>query len=214
MNLLEKMNEIKIELSHSIKKSGKNKFTGFDYFELGDFIPQMLDLCKKHKVFTSISFTDSLATLTITNAEKMDEQIIVTSPMSSASLKGCHDVQNLGAVQTYLRRYLYISAFDIVESDELDHTLGKQNHSKTENKKNNNHSKTENKKIDFTVSPKTGRKFADMSLEERKAVFDFFSKDPKKYGGYLTHLASLDFEEVKEEPQEFKDDSFDEVEIF
>jgi hypothetical protein len=39
--------------------------------------------------------------------------------MSTASLKGCHEVQNLGAVETYIRRYLYQTAFEIVEADEL-----------------------------------------------------------------------------------------------
>jgi len=33
-----------------------------------------------------------------------------------------HDVQNLGAVQTYLRRYLYVAAFEIVEADQIDKT--------------------------------------------------------------------------------------------
>ena len=40
--------------------------------------------------------------------------------MSSAALKGCHEVQNLGAVQTYLRRYLWVTAMEIVEHDALD----------------------------------------------------------------------------------------------
>jgi hypothetical protein len=40
--------------------------------------------------------------------------------MSSAALKGCHEVQNLGAVQTYLRRYLWVAALEIVEHDALD----------------------------------------------------------------------------------------------
>jgi hypothetical protein len=40
--------------------------------------------------------------------------------MSSAALKGCHDVQNLGAVQTYLRRYLWVNAFEIVEHDAIE----------------------------------------------------------------------------------------------
>jgi hypothetical protein len=44
--------------------------------------------------------------------------------MSKAELKGCHDVQNLGAVQTYLRRYLWTAAFEIVEHDALDATTG------------------------------------------------------------------------------------------
>jgi hypothetical protein len=50
--------------------------------------------------------------------------VTFTSPMSSAALKGCHDVQNLGAVQTYLRRYLWTNAFEIVEHDALDATTG------------------------------------------------------------------------------------------
>jgi hypothetical protein len=57
-----------------------------------------------------------------------------TSPMSSAALKGCHDVQNLGAVQTYLRRYLWTNAFEIVEHDALDATTGNQPAAKVEPK--------------------------------------------------------------------------------
>jgi hypothetical protein len=44
--------------------------------------------------------------------------------MSRAELKGCHEVQNLGAVQTYLRRYLWTTAMEIVEHDALDATTG------------------------------------------------------------------------------------------
>jgi len=45
-------------------------------------------------------------------------------PMSTAALKGCHDVQNLGAVLTYIRRYLWVNAFEIVESDAVDASAG------------------------------------------------------------------------------------------
>jgi hypothetical protein len=50
--------------------------------------------------------------------------MVITSPMSSAALKGCHEVQNLGAVQTYIRRYLWVTAMEIVEHDALDATTG------------------------------------------------------------------------------------------
>jgi hypothetical protein len=63
--------------------------------------------------------------LQIVNTDKPEEKIIITSPMSSAALKGCHEVQNLGAVQTYLRRYLWVAALEIVEHDALDATTGK-----------------------------------------------------------------------------------------
>ena len=44
--------------------------------------------------------------------------------MSSAALKGCHEVQNLGAVQTYIRRYLWVTALEIVEHDAIDSSPG------------------------------------------------------------------------------------------
>jgi len=45
--------------------------------------------------------------------------------MGSAALKGCHEVQNIGAVETYQRRYLWVAALEIVEHDALDKTTGK-----------------------------------------------------------------------------------------
>jgi hypothetical protein len=54
--------------------------------------------------------------------------------MGSASLKGCHEVQNIGAVETYQRRYLYTTAMSIVESDALDATTAKEEPKKEEPK--------------------------------------------------------------------------------
>jgi hypothetical protein len=44
--------------------------------------------------------------------------------MKEANLKGCHAIQNLGAVETYTRRYLWVTALEIVEHDVLDATTG------------------------------------------------------------------------------------------
>lgn len=76
-----------------------------------------------------------MAYLTIYDTDGGDSNFVTfTSPMSSAALKGCHDVQNLGAVQTYLRRYLWTNAFEIVEHDALDATTGSQPVTKVEPK--------------------------------------------------------------------------------
>ena len=45
--------------------------------------------------------------------------------MSELTLKGAHPIQNLGAIETYKRRYLYLTAYEIVESDYLDAIQGK-----------------------------------------------------------------------------------------
>lgn len=121
MNIYEKMQNMRCELQHiKLKKSGKNAFANYEYFELQDITPAINHLMQGFKVTSEISFGVPLATLKIINSEKTDEVMTFTCPMAKAVLKGCHEVQNLGASITYIRRYLYINAFEIVEHDALD----------------------------------------------------------------------------------------------
>jgi hypothetical protein len=124
MSIYKKLQEARIMLQNTqLKKSGHNKFAGYYYFELGDFLPDIQKICSKLGLCGMVSFTPEMAYLNIHDTED-GSFTTFTSPMSSAALKGCHDVQNLGAVQTYLRRYLWVNAFEIVEHDALDATLG------------------------------------------------------------------------------------------
>ena len=124
MSVYKKLQEARILLQNTkLNKSGVNKFAGYQYFELGDFLPQIQNICQKLGLCGVVSFTAQDAYLTIHDTDG-EGFITFTSPMSSAALKGCHDVQNLGAVQTYLRRYLWTNAFEIVEHDALDATTG------------------------------------------------------------------------------------------
>lgn len=125
MNVFEKLNVAR-EKFHQAKltKSGHNKFAGYKYFELSDFIIPALQIFKEVGLTGIVSFGQHEAQLTIINTEKPDQSFVISSPMSSAALKGCHEVQNLGAVQTYLRRYLWVAALEIVEHDALDATTG------------------------------------------------------------------------------------------
>ena len=121
MNVFEKLQKARIELqSKKMKKSGHNKFAGYQYFELGDFLPEINKLFAELGLCSAVSFGKDLAELKIVNMEKPDEVITFTSPMAEANLKGCHPIQNLGAVETYSRRYLYVTALEIVEHDALD----------------------------------------------------------------------------------------------
>jgi len=105
--------------SMSLKKSGHNKFAGYQYFELGDFLPQINEIFHSLGLCGVISYTKDYADLTITDVDD-GTCIVVTSPMVEANLKGAHAIQNLGAVETYQRRYLWMTAMEIVEHDALD----------------------------------------------------------------------------------------------
>ncbi len=120
MNVYEKLAKARVMFqANNPKMSGKNTYAGYTYFELSDILPVINKIGAEIGFVCEVSFSD-VAELVFRNTEKPDEYITFTSPMSTASLKGCHAVQNLGAVQTYLRRYLYQTAFEIVEAEQLD----------------------------------------------------------------------------------------------
>jgi hypothetical protein len=120
MGVHKKLMDARILLQQApLKKSGHNKFAGYQYFELGDFLPTINSIFFKVGLCGVVSFDKELATLTITDTDDNSE-IKLTSPMAEANLKGCHPIQNLGAVETYTRRYLWVSAMEIVEHDALD----------------------------------------------------------------------------------------------
>lgn len=124
MNVYKNLMQARIDLQNTtLTKSGHNKFAGYKYFELGDFIPAIQNIFNGLGLCGTISYTNDLATLTIVDMADMSK-IEITSPMSEAALKGCHAVQNLGAVQTYIRRYLWVTALEIVEHDAIDSSSG------------------------------------------------------------------------------------------
>lgn len=124
MSVYKKLMQARIALQNTkLTKTGHNKFAGYKYFELGDFLPAVQQIFNDMGLCGTVSYTQETATLTITDTED-GTVVLITSPMASAALKGAHDIQNLGAVQTYLRRYLWVTAMEIVEHDALDATLG------------------------------------------------------------------------------------------
>ena len=121
MNIYQKLNAAREEFHQTkLKKTGHNKFANYYYFELGDFLIPALQIFKEQGITAVISFGKEEAQMDIVDSNNPEDRLVIRSPMSTAALKGCHEVQNLGAVQTYLRRYLWVAALEIVEHDALD----------------------------------------------------------------------------------------------
>ena len=125
MNVYQKLQIARLSLQEKkLTKSGKNKFAGYEYFELQDFLPTVQTIFSDCGLCAIYRVGFESATLTVYNVDKPEEEIVFTAPMAAAELKGCHPVQNLGASISYLRRYLYVNALEIVEHDALDATTG------------------------------------------------------------------------------------------
>lgn len=124
-SLLAKIQRIRVELlTYDLKQSGENKFAKFSYFALKDFIPTLNYLMDKYGVTSAFNLTNEIATLDIIDVENPNDKITFSTPVADAEVKGCTAVQNLGSIHTYLKRYLYLNAFEISENDVLDTLVG------------------------------------------------------------------------------------------
>lgn len=118
MSIYAKLAQARVKLQkENLKKTGNNR--SFKYFELKDFLPRVNEIFDELKMCSVVRYSSELATLTIYDCEK-DESIEFTSPMVQKALPSGTEIQNLGAIQTYQRRYLYLTALEIVEDDLVD----------------------------------------------------------------------------------------------
>ena len=125
MSIYKKLNAARKEFhAKQLKKSGHNKFAGYKYFELNDFLIPALEIFDKLNLCAIVSFDDNLASMTIVDIDEPLSKLHITSPFGGAALKGCHEVQNIGATETYQRRYLWMAALEIVEHDAVDSSEG------------------------------------------------------------------------------------------
>lgn len=174
MSIYAKLAQARVKLQkENLKKTGNNR--SFKYFELKDFLPRVNEIFEELKMCAVVRYSSELATLTIYDCEK-DESIEFTSPMVQKALPSGTEIQNLGAIQTYQRRYLYLTALEIVEDDLVDSIPPeKAEQKKQESQKHYNKSTQQN--VNFTQDKSILDKLKDglkecgnkRELEERYA---------------------------------------------
>ena len=128
MNLYQKVAKIKGEMSSmKFSKTGRNSFTKFNYFQLDDFEPTLEKLCSQYGVVTYFMFALDVARMVVVDADDPTQKIEVDSPVDVSFGKTSTKMQDIGSMQTYARRYLFMSFFGITESDFLDEVAGMDN---------------------------------------------------------------------------------------
>lgn len=140
-NLNESIIQIRVDLQNSkIKKSGKNKYAGFDYYELADFLPKLNELMLKYGVNDKFTIEEEKATLTLIKGdesqvynipfERFETPLVYRKDKNGSFIKdkngeliqipSMQDIQYLGALNTYYKRYLYLNAFGITDGEVID----------------------------------------------------------------------------------------------
>lgn len=114
-------------LESDAKKTGKNMHLSFKYFELDDIVPTATRIFAEQGLIGIVNFSTDTATMNIVNTENPEEMISFVAPfnqiepiVSNTGAKATNEMQALGASITYMRRYLYMLALDICESDSID----------------------------------------------------------------------------------------------
>ncbi len=120
MNVFKKLMNVRMKLKDAgVQKTGWNPHAEFWYYELDDFLPKAMTFFNEEGLCPIVSFTRDLATLTIHSIDD-GSKIEITSPFGETQIAGCFEIQNIGSSETYSRRYLYLAALEIVESDSAD----------------------------------------------------------------------------------------------
>lgn len=145
MNVFQKLLKARVMfLEKEVKKTGLNRSLEFKYFELNDIVPPITDIGNTLGLLFLTTFTSEVAKMTVVNTDKPEEIITFESPMkeieskvsSRTGVEITNPIQNLGSAETYQRRYLYLTALDIVENDTIDGEASKDNRkTETESKK-------------------------------------------------------------------------------
>ena len=132
-NVYQKLLEARVLfMEEDVKKSGKNMKMSYKYFELQDIVPVALPIFQKVGLLPVTTFSNDEATMSLINVDDPSDYINFTSPMreieaiisSKTGGEVTNAIQRLGSVETYQRRYLYMIALDIVESDSIEPQTG------------------------------------------------------------------------------------------
>lgn len=146
--LNEKLETIKLGLRKVINtKSGYNTHSKFKYYQLEDFLPQVLELFARYHIYNEYFIDTELevmeetieydeennkeykkvvkrpveyAYLYLQDLDNTDDEMVYKLKTAEASVYGASAIQNLGAKITYMKRYIYMSLLDIVEPDAVD----------------------------------------------------------------------------------------------
>lgn len=130
LSIYKKLSKSRAKLAQlPLQKSGKNSFANYSYFELSDFIPQVLKIFDEEGLCGVIQFQTDVATLSIYDSDAPETTpVVFICPMVKAAVKGSSEIQNLGGTQTYLRRYLWMMAMELTDGDIVDLTSNPKDH--------------------------------------------------------------------------------------
>lgn len=181
-SLNESIISIRVKLQNAkLKKSGKNKFAGFDYFELADFLPKLNELMFEEGINDNFQIDNTIVKLTLIKGEEKQVYtmpfVLFDTPLNKSGQPSMQDIQYLGALNTYYKRYLYLNAFGITDGEVIDRMNNEELTPKDKTKDDTNYRALlidycNTNGLDMNVIAKEYKLNAKSKQEDFKAVLD------------------------------------------
>lgn len=133
MNVYQKLQAARLKfLQAGVKKTGKNMHLEFTYFELADIVPAAETIFSEVGLLGVTSFYGDEAVMHVFNVHDPEEKPIGFSApftkiqpiITNSGKQATNEMQALGSSITYMRRYLWQLALDIIEADSIDPMIG------------------------------------------------------------------------------------------
>ena len=125
-NIYQKLMQARIDFAKKkIEPSGYNAHLNFDYLELKDIVPVANKVFQENGIMLITTFDENFAMGAVVDMDNPEGQSVIfrisyKQMENDSRLKGNSPIQICGQNVTYLRRYIYQLALDIVVRDEVD----------------------------------------------------------------------------------------------
>lgn len=198
--LNEKIIKIKNRLyAEKIEKTGKNTFQNFNFFELKDFLPRLIQFMNEEEINDQFTIENNEAILILNYKEEKNTYkipfVMFDTPLNKSGKESMQPIQYLGALNTYYKRYLYLNAFSIAENDVIDAMEQTETKLKSNSKRKDYKDMTDKEKFDTCIkvinsnrsehnelieSMCNGKVLAELSVKELESIVETIKITKKK----------------------------------
>lgn len=189
-NVYEKLLEARRRfLEANVKKSGINRYAEFKYFTLEDIIPVKTQIFNDLGLVETIEFfgESNEAVLFLHNTHK-DDILTFRSQLAADESLIKNPIQKVGAIQTYVRRYLYMLMLDIVETDIIDETAGKDEEAAPAKKSNRPASPEKREEVKKELIDEDGEAAEVQIKSIKNGLKKLRDKDAEQYESYVKSI--------------------------
>ncbi len=122
MNITEKLLEARKRIKEtSITKEGRNKFSKYDYFTPSQVSELVNTVCQELKILPIFSLDKDehglMGILRLLDVEDTESHLTTEMRTEMPSITATNMTQQMGGCETYTKRYMLMSAFDITDNN-------------------------------------------------------------------------------------------------